>query len=66
MIEYPDINIHLSAMVGDSLSDMQFAKNLNITAIYLSKGKPISKQVREYTDYFFIDLNDFANQQSIF
>jgi D-glycero-D-manno-heptose 1,7-bisphosphate phosphatase len=64
--DFPEVDFQNAVMVGDSLIDMQFAKNLNITAIYLTNGKTLDKEIKKYSDGFYFDLNDFANHYQMF
>lgn len=48
--EFPEVDFHRSVMVGDSLSDMLFARNAQMRAIYLSKNNPVPEEVRDITD----------------
>jgi D-glycero-D-manno-heptose 1,7-bisphosphate phosphatase len=59
--KYPDIDFLKSVMVGDMLSDMKFGKNLGMTTIYVGDQKvPNFNEIEKYTDYFFINLYEFA------
>ncbi len=58
--ELPDIDFTRSVMVGDSLSDMQFARNAGMRAVYLTNNNPTPAQVRDYTDVLFADLAAFT------
>jgi histidinol-phosphate phosphatase family protein len=55
--EYPDIDFKCSIMVGDSVTDMQFGKNAEMTTVFLS-NEDIDNQ--KSADYFFKDLYDFS------
>ena len=48
--EFPEVDFHRSVMIGDSLSDMLFARNAQMRAIYLSKNNPVPEEVRDVTD----------------
>lgn len=54
--EFPDINFSNSIMVGDSLSDLQFAHNAGMYAMLLSKNPDKSFPY----DFVFDDLYHFA------
>lgn len=41
--KYPNINFNKSIMVGDSLSDLKFAQNLNMNFIYISNDEKLYK-----------------------
>lgn len=51
--DFPEVDFHRSAMIGDSLSDMLFARNAQMRAIYLSKHNPVPEEVRDITDIVF-------------
>ncbi|HPQ08834.1 MAG TPA: HAD-IIIA family hydrolase [Bacteroidia bacterium] len=54
--DFPEIEFNKSIMIGDSLSDLQFAHNAGMYAVYLS---PNPKPHFPY-DFAFNDLYDFA------
>lgn len=59
--DFPEIKLNKSLMVGDSVSDMQFAINSGMKPI-LIKGKTMEeKQASELADMIFHSLKDFAN-----
>lgn len=61
--DYPFVNNTNALMIGDSFSDMIFAKKLNIDSIYLHNGTiekestqygfEIYENLKEYTDFYF-------------
>ena len=51
--EFPEVDFHRSVMIGDSLSDMLFARNAQMRAIYLSKNNPVPEEVRDSTDLIY-------------
>jgi histidinol-phosphate phosphatase family protein len=55
--DYPEIDFSKSIMVGDSLSDMGFGKNLGMTTIHISQDKINNSNI----DYSFENLHDTAN-----
>ena len=57
---FPELDLSRSVMVGDSISDMQFAANAGMRAVYLTKNNPILEAVRDYTDMQFPDLQSWA------
>jgi D-glycero-D-manno-heptose 1,7-bisphosphate phosphatase len=63
--EFSDINLNSSMMVGDSLLDMQFGKNLGIRTIFLTNGKSLNSDVAAIADQVFVDLLDFAKNNLI-
>ncbi len=59
--DFPDIDFSDSFMVGDSLSDMQFAQNAGITPIHVGAIRhPEFDEILHLTQYHFDDLLDFA------
>ena len=58
--DFPDIDLHRAVMVGDSLSDMLFARNAHTRAFYISKNKPVPEKVQDYTDLVANDLQELA------
>lgn len=58
--DFPDVDFTRSMMVGDSLTDLQFARNAQMRAVYLTKNNPTPDEVRDYTDLLFLDLAAFA------
>ena len=58
--DFPDIDLTRSVMVGDSISDMLFARNAHIRAFYITKGNPVPEQVQDYTDLVANDLQELA------
>ena len=55
--DYPDVDFKRSIMVGDSLLDMQFGKNVGMTTVLLTKNIYDNKTD---TDFIFNNLYDFA------
>lgn len=49
-----------AVMVGDSLTDLQFARNAQMRAVYLTKNNPTPVEVRDYTDLIYPDLASLA------
>lgn len=66
--DFPEIDYEKSIMVGDSLSDMEFGKRLNMKTIQLlpdnrqagSEGDP-NENDKKFIDFKFKDLLEFAN-----
>lgn len=59
--DFPDIDLKSAVMVGDSLVDMQFGKNLGVKTVFLTNGKPLNLNVAGMADQVFVDLLDFSN-----
>lgn len=59
--DFPDIDFRNSIMVGDSLSDMQFAKNAGILPVHAGTIRyPEFDEILSLTKYHFDSLYDFA------
>lgn len=58
--DFPDIDFTRSLMVGDSLSDMLFARNAQMRAFYITKNNPVPEQVQDYTDLMTVNLQGVA------
>jgi D-glycero-D-manno-heptose 1,7-bisphosphate phosphatase len=57
--DFPEIDFSKSVMVGDSISDMEFGKRLEMTTILIDGKK--EERVNDYIiDYKFSSLFDFA------
>ncbi len=59
--DYPEINLHKTIMVGNTLSDMQFGRNLGIKNIFLSTTRPEVNLQDELIDAVYESLLSFAN-----
>ena len=57
--DFPEIDFSKSVMVGDSLSDMEFGKRLNMTTVFI-EGKGEEKLNVDLIDFRFSTLYDFA------
>jgi len=57
--DFPEIDFKKSIMIGDSLSDMQFAKNLGIISVAV--GDELFKHKSELIDYKFNNMLKFAS-----
>ena len=62
--DFPDIDLRFAIMVGDSLSVMQFGKNLGVKTAFLTNGKPLDLNVAVMADQVFVDLLDFSTNNS--
>ena len=64
--DFPDIDFADSVMVGDSLSDMQFAQNAGILPVHVGAIRhPEFDEILSITKYHFDSLYDFAKRLSI-
>ena len=59
--EFPEINFMNSVMVGDTLNDMKFGKNLKMITVYIGVNKKEISQNDKLIDYAFHSLFDFRN-----
>ena len=59
--DFPDIDISKSIMVGNTLSDMQFGRNLGVKTIFLPTTRPEVDIQDERIDAVYNTLIDFAN-----
>lgn len=60
--DFPDIDFSDSVMVGDSLSDMQFAFNAGIQPVHVGAIRhPEFDEILSLTKYHFDSLYDFAH-----
>mgnify|MGYP002856739986 CR=1 FL=1 len=61
MRDFPDIDLKRSIMAGDSLSDMQFARNAGMVPVHLGAVRhPEFEQILDITASHFESLYDFA------
>ncbi|MBQ0016982.1 MAG: HAD-IIIA family hydrolase [Bacteroidales bacterium] len=58
--DYPDINLKHSIMVGDSLTDMLFAKRAGMIAVLVGSCSGIANQHPQLVDFYFRNLAEFA------
>ena len=61
--EFPDIELDATIMVGDSLLDMQFGKNLGVQTVFLTNRKPLLPEVKAIADCVYTDLFEFSMNQ---
>ncbi len=59
--EFPDIDLSKTIMVGNTLSDMQFGRNLGVYTIFLPTTRPEVNLEDGRIDAVFETLKDFAN-----
>ena len=58
--DFPAIDFSKSIMVGDSMSDMQFGKNLGMTTVFISETYVLNVQEETLVNYVFPNLYQFA------
>ena len=59
--DFPDINLNKAIMVGNTLSDMQFGRNLGVQTIFLPTTRPEVDLQDKHIDAVYGSLLDFAN-----
>ena len=57
--DFPEVDFHRSVMVGDNITDMQFASNAHMRAVYITKNNPVPDSVRDITDIHISSLSTF-------
>lgn len=57
--DFPDISFSKSIMVGDSISDMLFARKLDMKSVFIGSPEEISMDA-DLVDVAYNNLNDFA------
>ncbi len=60
--DFPDINLTKAIMIGNTLGDMQFGRNLGVQTIFLPTTRPEVDLQDEHIDAVFNSLIDFANE----
>jgi histidinol-phosphate phosphatase family protein len=53
-VEFPEVDLSKSIMIGDSVSDMQFGKNAGMTTIFIGNDE------NEWSDYYANTLAEVA------
>jgi len=48
--DFPEVCLHNSVMIGDSVSDMEFGWRCGMRCVYLTNGEPIPDEVSDCTD----------------
>lgn len=57
--DFPEVDFTRSVMVGDNITDMLFASNAQMRAVYITKNNPVPDSVRDITDLCISDLSEF-------
>lgn len=57
--DFPEINFTTSIMIGDSISDMEFAKNAGMTSVFVGSLKKFEEN-KTKCDFYFANLLEFA------
>lgn len=58
--DFPDVDFKKSIMVGDTISDMRFGKNLKMITVLIETNKKLVSENHNLINYVFPDLNAFA------
>ncbi len=56
--DFPEVDFHRSVMVGDNVTDIFFARNARMRAVYISKNNPAPEPVRDITDLIIPDISE--------
>jgi len=59
-IDYPEIVFEKSIMIGDSVSDMEFGKNLGMKKVFIGLAEDLSNLDKAQYDYYLGSLAEFA------
>ena len=59
--DFPQIDFSKSIMIGNKLSDMQFARNAGMVAVFIASTNPEIAFPHELIDARFNSLQEFAN-----
>lgn len=59
--DFPDINFSQSVMVGDSISDMRFGRNLDMKTVFITNNSPFPHPHAHLIDAHFPSLETFAD-----
>jgi histidinol-phosphate phosphatase family protein len=59
--DFPEIYFAKTIMAGDSITDMEFGKNLKMTTVYIQKEKDTDLNNNSLTDYVFTSLKEFSD-----
>ena len=60
-IKFPDIDLNKTIMIGNTISDMKFGRNLGVQTIFLPTTRPEVDLNDERIDAVYNSLIDFAN-----
>jgi histidinol phosphatase-like enzyme len=58
--EFPEIDLHKSLMVGNTMSDMQFGKSTGMLTVFIPSAKPSPPLPHPSIDAVFQDLFTLA------
>ena len=60
--DFPEIDLHKTIMIGNTISDMQFGRNLGVKTIFLPTTRPDVSLTDERIDMVCKSLIDFAGR----
>lgn len=63
--DFPDIDLKKSIMVGNTLSDMQFGRNLGVHTVFLTTTRPEVDIADKRIDAVYDSLLSFANALAV-
>jgi D-glycero-D-manno-heptose 1,7-bisphosphate phosphatase len=58
--DFPEVDLNKSLMVGNNISDMQFAKNAGMKSVFLKTTSPDMELPHADIDLYFNNLDEFA------
>lgn len=61
-IDFPEIEMNKSIMVGDSMSDLEFGKNSGMVTVLISDDKELPDDVASLADFILPNLRTFADE----
>jgi histidinol-phosphate phosphatase family protein len=61
-IDFPEIELNKSIMVGDSRSDLEFGKNSGMVTVLISDQKKPPEDMASLADFVFPNLHTFADE----
>ena len=59
--DFPDLDLSQSIMVGNSMSDMEFGRNIGATTVFVTTTNPYVDKQDKNIDAVYETLADFAN-----
>ncbi|MEI6851380.1 MAG: HAD family hydrolase [Bacteroidota bacterium] len=59
--KFPEIDFSRTLMVGDSITDMEFGKKLDLTTVFIQKEKDTQSDNNPLIDYVFTSLKEFSD-----
>ncbi len=63
-IDFPEIEMNKSIMVGDSKSDLEFGKNSGMVTVLLTENNELPDDVASLADFILTNLRTFADEVS--